>query len=191
MRRKILNVKIKKFLIYLFIVVIDAHLQEIPNFIWDEKKKILITASLDKGIKMWQLPLSWPSELVRRYKQKNERRILLNSIHAQNKISREENEDEKLEEEKNEKIFETFEMKNLDEKENNNELDKENNNNNEGENRNRLDQEFDLDKNKPDKITDDEDDDFLIGQKLKKMIELTEREKNCEDLHGWDEDPQF
>lgn len=171
-------------------------MQEIPNFIWDEKKKILLSASLDKGIKMWQLPLSWPSELVRKYKQKNERKILLKNYDALRDINKE-NEILIQEGKKEEKIFENFEMKNLDEngQDKNTLKNKENvavysereNPNDKGNDSNLLN-ESDLIKKEYDLI---EDDDFIIGQKLKKMNELTEKEKNCEDLHGWDEDPQI
>jgi len=40
-----------------------------------------------------------------------------------------------------------------------------------------------------DNIETTEDEDFLILRSVAKLKhELSEREKNCEDLHGWDED---
>ena len=38
---------------------------------WDDDKKMLITASLDKSVKMHQFPIFWPSEMIRKSSQKN------------------------------------------------------------------------------------------------------------------------
>jgi hypothetical protein len=154
---------------------------------------------------MFQLPLSWPSELIRKYKQKNERKILLNnnndnynynpnadSYKNPNTSNIFFNENENNEEVNKEKIFENS---NYEEK-GNIYFEKTSDNTQEeiiNKNKNRLDEEFDIEgnynivKNYNDD-EDDDDDDFILGQKLKKMNQISEMEKNCEDLHGWDED---
>ena len=56
--------------------IIDAHLEYIPNFIWIEEQKIIITASHDKTIKLYQFPLKWPAEFLRINKQMNDLSII-------------------------------------------------------------------------------------------------------------------
>lgn len=47
------------------IVVVDAHLQSVSAMFWEEDKKVLITCSEDKTIKMCQFPVYWPGEMIR------------------------------------------------------------------------------------------------------------------------------
>ena len=56
--------------------IIDAHLEYIPGFIWEEDQKLLITASHDKTIKLYQFPLKWPAEFLRINKQINDLSII-------------------------------------------------------------------------------------------------------------------
>ena len=56
--------------------IIDAHLQYIPGFIWIEDQKMIITASHDKTIKLYQFPLKWPAEFLRKNKQVNDLSII-------------------------------------------------------------------------------------------------------------------
>jgi hypothetical protein len=51
-------------------------LEYIPNFIWIEEQKIIITASHDKTIKLYQFPLKWPAEFLRINKQMNDLSII-------------------------------------------------------------------------------------------------------------------
>ena len=50
---------------YFRIVVVDAHLQSVTAMFWEEDKKVLITCSEDKTIKMCQFPVYWPGEMIR------------------------------------------------------------------------------------------------------------------------------
>lgn len=56
--------------------IIDAHLKKITGFIWIEKQKMIISASLDKTIKVYQFPLKWPAEFLRLNKQLNKLSIV-------------------------------------------------------------------------------------------------------------------
>jgi len=169
-------------------VVIDAHLKEISKFFWDEKRKILITGSYDKGIKVFQLPIYWPSELVRKYKSKNNKKILLSNAHIKSDkeaIEYFEKAQEKLEAEEtrmqNKSPFNHEENeRNLDNQENKNDKSKVENN----------EKSIDKEENKGESNIDTiEDDDFLILKSVAKLKHgLSDREKVCEDLHGWDED---
>jgi hypothetical protein len=142
---------------------------------------------------MFQLPLSWPSELVRKYKQKNQRKILMNKMNSQNRLLREDTEmqrnsyDNDNENYKENNIIEDnkfIDEKNYLRKGNENRL-KNQDSEFVSENKSILDQEIEIEKNYD--LIEDEDD-FIIGRKLKKMNEITEKERYCEDLHGWDED---
>ena len=48
--------------------VIDAHLKNIPNMFFEEERKALITLSEDKCIKMVQLPVYYPDQMLRNSK---------------------------------------------------------------------------------------------------------------------------
>lgn len=139
---------------------------------------MLITASHDKGIKIFQLPLYWPSELVRKYKSKNNKKILLANTNYKNEEKDSNNEfeksSEKLENEENPFVEKTENIINQ-------EANKKNEN---------IKNKEDANENKEDaNIEATEDDDFLILKSVAKLKhELSEHEKNCEDLHGWDED---
>jgi hypothetical protein len=41
-------------------------LKDVVAIHWDDDKKILLTASLDKSIKMYQFPIYWPAEMMRK-----------------------------------------------------------------------------------------------------------------------------
>ena len=56
--------------------IIDAHLQYISGFIWIEEQKMIITASHDKTIKIYQFPPKWPAEFLRINKQMNDLSII-------------------------------------------------------------------------------------------------------------------
>jgi hypothetical protein len=56
--------------------VLDSHINSVASFYWDDEKKLLITASHDKSIKMYQFPIFWPSEIIRKYKNKNKVTII-------------------------------------------------------------------------------------------------------------------
>jgi hypothetical protein len=62
--QKILNVYISN------IVVIDAHTKEICNIFWDENKKMILSGSHDKSVKLYQVPIMWPSEMIQKSKSK-------------------------------------------------------------------------------------------------------------------------
>ena len=42
------------------------HNKEISGLYWDEEKKMLLSASLDKSIKLNQFPMFWPCEMIRK-----------------------------------------------------------------------------------------------------------------------------
>ena len=56
--------------------IIDAHTKKVCGFIWIEKQKLLISASHDKTIKVYQFPLKWPAEFLRINKQLNDLNIV-------------------------------------------------------------------------------------------------------------------
>ncbi len=53
--------------------VIDAHLRSIPDMFYEEKRKALITLSEDKSLKMVQLPVYYPDQMLKneKYEQKH------------------------------------------------------------------------------------------------------------------------
>ena len=56
------------------------HHQKVTNFIWFEKQKTIISVSLDKSIKIFQIPLKWPAELIRINKRINNTNIIKDII---------------------------------------------------------------------------------------------------------------
>ena len=55
--------------------VIDAHLKNIPNMFFEEERKALITLSEDKCIKMVQLPIYYPDQMLRTNKNEKNKKI--------------------------------------------------------------------------------------------------------------------
>jgi len=141
---------------------------------------MLITGSLDKGIKIFQLPFYWPSELVRKYKSKNDKKILLSNInYIEDKNTGEEEFEKALEKLENDEVKNKNPFENENDKKSEKINKEENLKNNNDKEENKLD----------DNIETTEDEDFLILRSVAKLKhELSENEKNCEDLHGWDED---
>ena len=64
--------------------IIDAHIKKVCGFIWIEKQKMLISASHDKTIKVYQFPLKWPAEFLRINKQLNDLSIV-NEVKSETK----------------------------------------------------------------------------------------------------------
>lgn len=63
---------------YLFILVIlNAHSKEITGMYWNDDKKMLLTVSLDKSIKLHQFPIFWPSEMLRKSSHKNKIHLII------------------------------------------------------------------------------------------------------------------
>ena len=56
------------------------HHQKLTNFIWFEKQKSIISVSLDKSIKIFQIPFKWPAELIRKNKRNNDINIIKDMI---------------------------------------------------------------------------------------------------------------
>ena len=52
------------------------HHKSLSNFIWYEKQMSVISVSLDKSIKIFQIPLKWPAELIRKNKEINNINII-------------------------------------------------------------------------------------------------------------------
>jgi hypothetical protein len=143
---------------------------------------------------MFQLPLSWPSELVRKYKQKNQRKILLNNLNSQNRSLSEESNIEIKSYNNNNYNDKTIEIEKFVGEENpfskGNDIKNFNSLKNADrefalKNMKKIEEEIEIEKTYD--LIEDEDD-FIIGRKLKKINKITEKEKNCEDLEGWDED---
>ena len=64
--------------------IIDAHLKKVTGFIWIENQKMIISASMDKTIKVYQFPLKWPAEFLRKNKHINKLNIV-NEIKTETK----------------------------------------------------------------------------------------------------------
>ena len=56
--------------------IIDAHLKKVSGFIWIENQKMIISASMDRTIKVYQFPLKWPAEFLRKNKHINKLNIV-------------------------------------------------------------------------------------------------------------------
>ena len=56
--------------------IIDAHIKKVSGFVWIEKQKMIISASHDKSIKVYQFPIKWPAEFLRINKQINDLSII-------------------------------------------------------------------------------------------------------------------
>jgi hypothetical protein len=160
--------------------VLDAHAKEICNLFWDEDKKVILTASNDKTVKMYQLPIQWPSEIIRKYKGKNEKTLLMTS--SSKSVAKEEDGVSRStiypeEEEKSYIPVEEYKER---------EYDTQIKNNTEIEN-NHLVNENDHNESNPfEKAEVDDTTSISSSKKLKEQVVL--REKYCEDLDGWDYD---
>ena len=64
--------------------IISYHYKKITNFIWYEKQKSIISVSLDKSIKVYQLPIKYPAEFIRLNKEINNIYIMDNIIQETN-----------------------------------------------------------------------------------------------------------
>lgn len=60
--------------------IISYHYKKLTNFIWYEKQKSIISVSLDKTIKVYQLPIRWPAEFIRANKEINDVYIIKDLI---------------------------------------------------------------------------------------------------------------
>ena len=56
--------------------IITYHFKKLTNFIWYEKQKSLISVSHDKSIKIYQFPVKWPAEFIRKNKDINNINII-------------------------------------------------------------------------------------------------------------------
>ena len=56
--------------------ILDSHYKKVTGFIYIEKQKIIISVSLDKTIKAYQLPVKWPAEFLRLNQQINKLNIV-------------------------------------------------------------------------------------------------------------------
>ena len=56
------------------------HQKKLTNFIWFEKQKSIISVSFDRSIKIYQIPLKWPAELIRKNERINEINIIKDMI---------------------------------------------------------------------------------------------------------------
>ena len=72
--------------------VVDAHTAAVVGFWWDEEKKMLVTASQDKSIKLFQFPIFWPSEIIRRSTRKNKISLIASKMDDNKENSDEEKE---------------------------------------------------------------------------------------------------
>ena len=129
---------------------------------------MLITASHDKSIKLYQFPIFWPSEIIRKSRNKNKITLIegssstiSHSTTLANEHSKDKPEavDEKPLEEDNKivPVFEHFKQENTLEDENG--------------------------KNVLENLDDHK---MQITKKKKNLRELYDDEKNCLDLDGWD-----
>ena len=66
-------------LIYKCLVLLEGHVCEVNNTYWDDDQKILLTSGSDMRfkvlilyIKIWQLPVFYPSEIMRKNQDKND-----------------------------------------------------------------------------------------------------------------------
>ena len=62
------------------------HHKHLTNFIWLEKEKSIISASLDKSIKIYQIPLKFPAEIIRKNKKINDINIIEDIIEGMKNI---------------------------------------------------------------------------------------------------------
>ena len=163
--------------------IIDAHLEYIPNFIWIEEQKIIITASHDKTIKLYQFPLKWPAEFLRINKQMNDLSII-KEIKSETKNAY------------NELYYNTSIFNYYDEKNKKDKDEQKENNENDFIANNQIVKDFwklkEKNENKKDEISSENEDDDECEEDENSNIVYDKPEKYekmdiifCDDLNGW------
>ena len=163
--------------------IIDAHLEYIPNFIWIEEQKIIITASHDKTIKLYQFPLKWPAEFLRINKQMNDLSII-KEIKSETKNAY------------NELYYNTSIFNYYDEKNKKDKDEQKENNENDFNVNNQIVKDFwklkEKNENKKDEISSENEDDDECEEDENSNIVYDKPEKYekmdiifCDDLNGW------
>ena len=163
--------------------IIDAHLEYIPNFIWIEEQKIIITASHDKTIKLYQFPLKWPAEFLRINKQMNDLSII-KEIKSETKNAY------------NELYYNTSIFNYYDEKNKKDKDEQKENNENDFNANNQIVKDFwklkEKNENKKDEISSENEDDDECEEDENSNIVYDKPEKYekmdiifCDDLNGW------
>ena len=163
--------------------IIDAHLEYIPNFIWIEEQKIIITASHDKTIKLYQFPLKWPAEFLRINKQMNDLSII-KEIKSETKNAY------------NELYYNTSNFNYYDEKNKKDKDEQKENNENDFNANNQIVKDFwklkEKNENKKDEISSENEDDDECEEDENSNIVYDKPEKYekmdiifCDDLNGW------
>jgi WD40 repeat protein len=56
--------------------ILDCHSKSVNKILYDDSTQTLITCSSDQKIKFWQLPPTWPSEIMRENKDFNEKNFI-------------------------------------------------------------------------------------------------------------------
>ena len=161
--------------------IIDAHLEYIPNFIWIEEQKIIITASHDKTIKLYQFPLKWPAEFLRINKQMNDLSII-KEIKSETKNAY------------NELYYNTSFFNYYDEKNKKDKDEQKENNENDFNVNNQIVKDFwklkEKNENKKDEISSENEDEFEEDENSNIVYDKPEKYEKidiifCEDLNGW------
>ena len=166
--------------------IIDAHFEYIPNFIWIEEQKIIITASHDKTIKIYQFPFKWPAEFLRINKQMNDLSII-KEIKSETKNAF------------NELYYNTSIFSYFDEKNKKNKGDKKENDENDFNSNNQIVNDFwklkEKNKNKKneenyDNSSENEDEEFEENENSNMVYDKPEKYEKydiifCDDLNGW------
>ena len=163
--------------------IIDAHLEYIPNFIWIEEQKIIITASHDKTIKLYQFPLKWPAEFLRINKQMNDLSII-KEIKSETKNAY------------NELYYNTSIFNYYDEKNKKDKDEQKENNENDFNANNQIVKDFwklkEKNENKKDEISSENEDEDEFEEDENSNIVYDKPEKYekmdiifCDDLNGW------
>ena len=163
--------------------IIDAHLEYIPNFIWIEEQKIIITASHDKTIKLYQFPLKWPAEFLRINKQMNDLSII-KEIKSETKNAY------------NELYYNTSILNYYDEKNKKDKDEQKENNENDFNVNNQIVKDFwklkEKNENKKDEISSENEDEDEFEEDENSNIVYDKPEKYekmdiifCDDLNGW------
>ena len=163
--------------------IIDAHLEYIPNFIWIEEQKIIITASHDKTIKLYQFPLKWPAEFLRINKQMNDLSII-KEIKSETKNAY------------NELYYNTSIFNYYDEKNKKDKDEQKENNENDFNVNNQIVKDFwklkEKNENKKDEISSENEDEDEFEEDENSNIVYDKPEKYekmdiifCDDLNGW------